>query len=786
MVIDGNSIVYRAFFGVRLLNAPDGTPTNAVFGFAQILRRLIDDEKPGALLVAFDTAAPTFRHDMSEAYKATRQAMPDELAAQWGAVYEMLDAMNIARASAPGWEADDILGTAAREASERGWDTVLVTGDRDSLQLISPTARVLLIKTKGGRTETTNYTEEVFRAEYGIEPIKLIDLKALMGDSSDNIPGVFGIGEKTALDLVRRFGCTEDIYASLDTLDIRDSVRAKLESGRESAFLSKTLATIRRDAPVELDPAALKLRAPDGARLYELFARLGFRNLIDRMKLTPGEPDPADDLTETEEIAIPEGLDVSKIAFNVKELMRAGDETEYIFDVPLAAYLISPTDRRFDGETLSRRYLGRGWRDGDEAPLYVALSERLREDGMESLYYDIELPLCRVLADMEREGVLVDRAALREYGEMLAERIDRAEGRVYELAGEVFNVASPKQLGEVLFETLGLPAPKKTKTGYSTAADVLDRLEDRHPVIGAVKEYRELAKLKATYADGLMKVIADDGRIHTSFQMTATATGRLSSTEPNLQNIPVRRELGAELRRMFIAAPGMLLAAADYSQIELRLLAHIAGDSAMTEAFRTGEDIHTVTAARVFGVAPEEITPLLRSRAKAVNFGIVYGISAFSLSRDIGVSVAEAREYIDSYLERFSGVRAYMTDIVERARRDGYVSTLYGRRRYLPELLSRDHNVRSFGERVALNMPIQGTAADIIKIAMVKTHARLLREGASSKLILQVHDELIAEAPERDAKRVAEILREEMESAASLSVPLTVQVSAGRSWADCK
>jgi DNA polymerase-1 len=786
MVIDGNSIVYRAFYGVRPLNAPDGTPTNAVYGFAQILRKLIDDEAPDALLVAFDTAAPTFRHKLSEAYKATRRAMPDELAAQWDAVYETLDAMNIARASVPGWEADDILGAAAREASGRGWESVLVTGDRDSLQLISPSARVLLIKTKGGRTETANYTEDVFRAEYGFEPIKLVDLKALMGDNSDNIPGVSGIGEKTALDLIRRFGFIEDIYAGLDTLDIKDSVRARLERGRESAFLSKTLAAIRPDAPVGFDEDALLRRAPDGARLYELFARLGFRNLIERMGLSPGAPVGGDTGDGAEEIEIPEGTDVSKIAFNIKDLMRGGDEAEYIFDVPLAAYLISPTDRRFDGDTLSRRYLGRGWSDGDEARLYVALSKRLCEDGVEELYYGVELPLCRVLADMEREGVLVDREALREYGEMLAVRIDSAEGRVYELAGEVFNIGSPKQLGEVLFDKLGLPAPKKTKTGYSTAADVLDRLEDKHPAIGAVKEYRELTKLKATYADGLMKVVEGDGRIHTNFQMTATATGRLSSTEPNLQNIPVRRELGAELRGMFVAAPGKLLAGADYSQIELRLLAHIAGDSAMTEAFRSGEDIHSVTAARVFGVPAEEVTPLLRGRAKAVNFGIVYGISAFSLARDIGASVAEAREYIDSYLDRFSGVRAYMTDIVERAKRDGYVTTLFGRRRYLPELTSHDRNTRAFGERVALNTPIQGTAADIIKIAMVKAHARLRGEGASSKLILQVHDELIAETPEREARLVAALLKEEMESAANLDVPLVAQTGVGRSWADCK
>ncbi|MDR0446843.1 MAG: DNA polymerase I [Oscillospiraceae bacterium] len=796
MVIDGNSIINRAFYGIRQLNAPDGTPTNAVYGFIRILQKLFADEAPELALVAFDRPEPTFRHELSTAYKATRHGMPDDLAAQMPIAKQTLDIMNIARAEAAGWEADDILGTAASGATKRGWETVIVTGDRDSLQLISDTARVLLIKTKGGRTETINYTREVFREEYGFEPIKLIDLKALMGDQSDNIPGVRGVGEKTALELVRNYGGIEELYTALaspeTSADIKGAVRTRLTDGKESAFLSKTLAAIRCDAPLEIDEGAFSMREPDGARLYELFARLGFRNLIDKMKLSPASSDEnADEAQDGEdieeaEIELPDGINTSQIAFNIKDLMRGGDTTEYVFDPALAAYLISPTDRQFDAETLARRYLKRGLRDGDVARLYAVLSERLREDGMERLYYDVEMPLCRVLADIEREGVLTDSEALREFGEMLAIRVDKAEGRIYELAGEVFNIASPKQLGEVLFEKLMLPSPKKTKTGYSTAAEELDRLEDKHPVISAVKEYRELTKLKATYADGLLRVIAPDGRIHTSFQMTTTATGRLSSTEPNLQNIPVRRELGAELRRMFISPPGRLLIDADYSQIELRLLAHIAGDSAMLDAFRAGEDIHAVTAARVFGTALSEVTPLLRGRAKAVNFGIVYGISAFSLSKDIGVSVAEAKEYIDGYLERFSGVRAYMTDIVERAKRDGYVTTLFGRRRYVPELASRDHNMRAFGERVALNTPIQGTAADIIKIAMVRTYERLKAESRESKLILQVHDELIAEAPESEASGVAEMLRREMEGAASLDVPLTVQTGIGQSWADCK
>ncbi|MDR0838069.1 MAG: DNA polymerase I, partial [Oscillospiraceae bacterium] len=576
--------------------------------------------------------------------------------------------------------------------------------------------------------------------------------------------------------------------ADLDALDIKDAVRSKLRDGRESAELSKTLATIRTDAPVEFSLDDCALGEPDNDRLYELFSRLGFNKLIEKMNLSAAEPEQL----SFDSLDIPAGIDTSKIGSNIKDLIREGDATDYTFDVSLAAYLVSPTDKSYDLETLSRRYLGLGLGDGEDArrfalaQLYTVLSEKLEEDGTERLFYDVEMPLCRTLADMERAGVLVDRDALYTYGEMLTERIDRAEGRVYELSGEVFNIASPKQLGEVLFDPakLGLPSPKKTKTGYSTAADVLDKLE--HPVIAEIKNYRELTKLKATYADGLLKVIAPDGRIHTSFQMTVTATGRLSSTEPNLQNIPIRRELGAELRKMFVAPEGSLLVDADYSQIELRLLAHIAGDAAMVEAFKNGEDIHAVTAAKVFGVPLSEVTHELRGRAKAVNFGIVYGISPFSLSQDIGVSVGEAKEYMDSYFERFSGVRAYMTDIVERAKRDGYVSTLFGRRRNIPELKSRDHNVRAFGERVALNTPIQGTAADIIKIAMVAVSRRLSAEAADSKLILQVHDELIAEAPEADAARVAQLLKSEMERAAELSVPLTVEASVGRSWGDCK
>ena len=785
MTIDGNSLVNRAFYGIRTLNAPDGTPTNAVYGFIRILQKLLTDENPDALIVAFDRREPTFRHELDSNYKATRTGMPDELAVQMPIVREVLDAMHIKSLDCAGWEADDIIGTAVKNACAGGWESVVVTGDRDSLQLVGDCSRVLLVRTRSGQTETTDYTTEKFVEEYGFEPLRLIDLKALMGDTSDNIPGVKGVGEKTALDLVRRFGGIETIYAGLDELDIRDSLREKLRAGKDDAERSKTLATISLEAPVDVTPGSAKLIDYDKTALFELFSKLGFMKLIESMKLS-GEPKESPPLPAVE---LPQGVDITAIGSNIKDLVREGDNRSWSFDVSLAAYVISPVERKFDIDTLSRRYFGREPDENEEntlSQLYITLSEKLRELGLERLYYDIELPLCTVLADMEKAGILVDAEALREFGEMLAARIEKTEAGIYELAGETFNIASPKQLGVVLFDKLMLPAPKKTKTGYSTDADVLEKLEDKHPVIKEIKEYRELTKLKATYADGLLKVIAADGRIHTNFKMTATATGRLSSTEPNLQNIPVRRELGSALRNMFIAAPGNVLVDADYSQIELRLLAHIANDEAMINAFLSGEDIHTVTAAQVFGVLPNEVTPLMRSRAKAVNFGIVYGISAFSLANDISVTTGEAKVYIDSYLERFSGVRRYMTDVVEKAKADGYVTTLFGRRRSLPELISRDHNIRAFGERVALNMPIQGTAADIMKIAMINVAKALANEAPEAKLVLQIHDELIVEAPERQAEFVAAILKRELEGAANLSVPLTADAHWGKSWSDCK
>ena len=894
LTIDGNSLVNRAFYGIRQLNASDGTPTNAVYGFLTILQRLIGEEAPDALCVTFDLPAPTFRHEQYDGYKAQRKGMPDELAVQMPILKEALDAMNIRRYELAGWEADDLLGAIAKKCEAENWECVIVTGDKDSLQLVSELTRVKHIKTKAGQTETKDYTTNAFIEEYGFEPVRMIDLKALMGDSSDNIPGVAGVGEKTAMELVQRFGGIDEIYAGLEGLDIKDSVRKKLEAGRESAEMSYELATIQVDAPVEFTVPDNLLREPDNDKLYDLFRRLGFTRLTEKFGLKPpgtkgrrigapsavkdteiveittakecsallggarnaawvalridteffdsiavcipigkaqvdGSPDiPTPDTlpsgivytlrkgaTENFENALGELLSdrVKKAGHDVKDIMRAcltrGFNTDgWVFDTALAAYLIAPTDSSYAIGRISEHYCGYApgssfEEDGQMtmladtgrslaeetraiAMLKSALSEKLREMELDKLYYNTELPLCRVLAEMELDGFLVDKDALVRFGESLACSISGIETQIFDLAGETFNINSPKQLGAILFEKLLLPAPKKTKTGYSTDIEVLDSLTGKHPIINLVKDYRELTKLKSTYADGLLKVIGPDGRIHTHFQMTVTATGRLSSTEPNLQNIPVRKAMGGELRKMFVAGDGNVLVDADYSQIELRILAHIAGDPVMLSAFEGGEDIHTVTASQVFGVPVTEVTSVMRSRAKAVNFGIVYGISSFSLANDIGVMPREAKAYIDSYLKKYSGVREYMAEIVGSAKKLGYVSTLLGRRRYLPELKSPNFNTRSFGERVALNMPIQGTAADIMKIAMINVSRRLRAEGLAAKLILQVHDELIVECPEHEAEASGSILREEMENAASLSVPLIAETRSGKSWYDTK
>ncbi len=880
MAIDGNSIVNRAFYGVsQNLSTRDGLPTNAVFGFLNILFKLLEEERPDGLAVAFDLRAPTFRHLAYEGYKAQRKGMPEELAAQMPVLKDVLDAMNIRRCELEGWEADDLLGTMARINAAAGGETVIVTGDKDSLQLIDDHTTVKLVTTRMGQTTTRAMTPAAFREEYGFDPIHMIDLKALMGDTSDNIPGVKGIGEKTAMALLAQYPSVHDLYANLDKVEAKPAMLKKLAEGQADAMMSYDLATIRCEAPMDFRVEDAARRPWNEQALYDILLKLEFSKLIDKLGLHPGpaggpvepreegacESEFVTDRSRMEELlalfaardhvtflALPDlngvcveygapdhGLaavfladrldcyndflrgffspDIPKITHDCKPLMarllEEGLSPEgFVFDTALAAYLLSPTDGSYELEKLSVSYFG--FETGKAALyqaedafgpladiaaplgvwlshsalielLYQELAPRLDSLGMAKLYYDIELPLCPVLARIEREGFLVDRKALANFGVMLTEGIGREERAIYELAGETFNILSPKQLGSILFDKLGLPPVKKTKTGYSTNAEVLEKLRPHHEIIGHILEYRQLTKLNSTYVEGLTKVIAPDGRIHTSFQNTVTATGRLSSTEPNLQNIPVRTPLGAEMRKMFGAAEGHLLVDADYSQIELRLLAHISGDSAMIEGFRSGDDIHTITASQVFGVAVEAVTPDMRRAAKAVNFGIVYGISAYALSDDLHVSMAQAKEYMEKYFEHYAGVRAYMGRIVEQGKADGYVSTLYGRRRWLPELKSSNFNLRSFGERVALNMPIQGTAADIIKLAMIRVARRLEAEGLAAKLVLQVHDELIVECPVHEAEQVRALLKEEMEGVAALSVTLLADAKVGKTWDEC-
>ena len=848
MVIDGHSIVNRAFYGVRELTAKDGTPTNAIYGFLMILQKFIAEENPAGICVAFDVKGPTFRHGQYPDYKATRKPMPEELAVQIPLVKEILDAMGIPRYELEGYEADDIIGTIAARCDEMGWDAAIITGDKDDLQLITDRVGVKLITSRMGQTHTADYTPEKFREVYGFSPRQLVDLKAFMGDSSDNIPGVAGVGEKTATDLILRYGTLEQIYQNLSDLEIKDSLRKKLETGEESARMSYDLATIRRDVPLPFTLEDSLHPARDEEALRAIFQRLGFQSLAakfgldglsrggeTRAKVTVNHIQTKEDLDkllsrmkEADYVSVRplEGLDgvevgevdrvsvvmwnavgeaynpflqtlfgdeVSKVGHHIKdsmtELLREGIAAGgYLFDTAIGAYLLDPVRSDYSLPELSNRYL-----NGQAVEpahiihsLYPVLQKKLEDGGLQEVFQQIERPLCPVLARMEYTGFLVDKGALRAFGEMLSKWLDSTQREIFDLAGQEFNISSPKQLGQILFHVLGLPPVKKTKTGYSTNVEVLERLKDQHPIIPKIMDFREYSKLKSTYADGLSKTIGADGRIHSHFQMTVTATGRLSSTEPNLQNIPIRKELGGEIRKMFIAPPGWVLVDADYSQIELRLLAHISGDKTMQAAFINQEDIHQVTASQVFDVAPEDVTPLMRSRAKAVNFGIVYGISPFSLAQDIGVSPIEAKQYIENYLTKYSGVRDYMTRVVEEARRAGQVKTLFGRIRPLPELDSSNFNTRSFGERVALNMPIQGTAADIMKLAMIQVDRRLSQEGLEARLVLQVHDELIVECPEGEAKQVAALLEEEMERVIDLSVPLTAEAHSGKTWFDAK
>ena len=886
MAIDGNSIINRAFYGVPHFSTRDGTPTNAVYGFLNILLKLLDEETPDGLCVTFDRKAPTFRHQMYAGYKATRHKMPDDLAAQMPLLKEVLAAMHIPMYEMDGWEADDLLGTIAQKDTAAGWDTVIVTGDKDSLQLVSDHTTVKLVSTRMGRTTTRDMTPAAFREEYGFDPIHIIDLKALMGDSSDNIPGVKGVGEKTAMGLVQMYGSIDRLYEAMPGVctapqtPAKPAMVQKLADGKADAYFSYDLATIRQNAPLDFSPEDARRTAPDSDALYPLFLKLEFSKLIDRLGLTPPQAaesaapalscqsevvtDPAratellrlwreqefvallalpglegvavawdDGGASRAAVVLPEGFsdynpflrelfvpEIKKAAHSAKDLMNTllaeGLPTGgFVFDTELAAYLLDPTAGSYDLPRLAMAYFHGEVPEGaylDSAAFgpmadparhtaaveamatHAALIHRLRGElapqlenlGLAQLYYGVELPLCPVLAEMERRGVRIDRKALGEYGQTLKARIAQDEQLIYSLAGREFNINSTQQLGKLLFEEMGIPPVKKTKTGYSTSAEVLEKLRGQVPLVDAVLDYRQLAKLNSTYVDGLSKVIADDGRVHTSFQNTVTATGRLSSAEPNLQNIPVRTELGAKLRYMLVAEPGHVLVDADYSQIELRVLAHMANDPTMQAAFLSGTDIHTATAAQVFGVPPEAVTHEMRRRAKAVNFGIVYGISPFSLSQDIGVTVAEARAYMDAYFATYPGVRAYMDDVVAQAKAQGYVATLYGRRRWLPELKSSNFNLRSFGERVALNMPIQGTAADLMKLAMLRVRDALEREHLRGRLVLQVHDELIVECPQEEAGQVQALLTREMTGAADLRVPLVADAAIGHSWGEAK
>lgn len=837
LILDGNSVINRAYFGVKPLTTREGLYTHAIYGFLNILERMEKEEQPDAVCVAFDLHGPTFRHLKYDGYKATRHGMPEELAQQMPVMKQILKAMNIPIYECQGWEADDVIGTVSRICSNNAWECVIVTGDRDSLQLIDENVHVKLVISRPGQTTSTLYTKEKFTEEYGFEPIKMVDLKALMGDSSDNIPGVSGVGPKTATDLLLKFGSLDGVYANLDDKAIRPKLREKLELNKDNAYLSYDLATIRCEAPIDFEPMDAVVQPFNKAELYDLFVKLEFVKLIDRyglrgagaaveMKQDAVTPLPCLDCLPcsgdasiyiaqdgTVGVACADGVCVftpmeaqmgislpngDLICHDMKTTMHSLDAVgisydRFAFDTALAAYVLNPSQSDYPVSKLATNFLGITVDDGDAGKCAEAiwhlrskLTEELEKADSLNLYQTIELPLCPVLYSMEKAGVAIDRRQLEEFGTMLAARIADCEALIYGYADGPFNINSTKQLGELLFDKLGLPPVKKTKTGYSTNADVLEKLKNKHPIIPAIMDYRMLTKLKSTYADGLLKVIDEDGRIRTTFQNMVTATGRLSSTEPNLQNIPVRTDLGAEIRKMFIPKPGCVLVDADYSQIELRVLAHIAGDETMQEAFRSGMDIHTVTASQVFGVAPEAVTSLQRRNAKAVNFGIVYGISEFSLAEDIGVSRYEAKAYIESYLANYHGVRAYMKDVVAKARETGYTQTLYGRKRSIPELSSSNFNIRQGAERIALNTPIQGTAADLIKLAMIRVFHALKEHYPAATLLLQVHDELIIECPEEIAPAVAALISKEMEQVASLSVPLVAEAKWGSTWYDAK
>lgn len=876
LILDSNSIINRAFYGVRYLSTSDGTPTNAVYGFINILIKLVGEIEPDFICAAFDVKAPTFRHKEYDEYKAQRKPTPEGLLLQMPIAKDVLKAMNIPVIERPGYEADDIIGTVSKMCEDSGIECYIATGDKDDLQLASDKTKVILTVTKSGYNETVVYDDKAVFEKYHVTPKEFVDIKALMGDASDNIPGVKGIGEKTAMSLIEKYHSIEYIYDNLDTVDIKGATFEKIKAGKDIAFLSKYLATIIRNVPMEdfkISDCEFKsfLENADDS-LYGLLKKLELNSIIKKLELkgnTNEKTDTVDiysgteiiqinsaaeltDILDTgEEIAILPQYDekgIISIAFAIgkkayytvnistfdlnkafKNVFESGkfigcDMKDFIvkmsphikigsllFDTAIAAYLINPSKSSYDLDTLAYDFLGvtldkktekqMSLLDEDDdldgevearrvlaiLPLRDVLDKKLSKNEQTRLYYDIELPLVCTLANMQINGFLVDADELGRFSDMLSERIDALTKEIYFLAGEEFNINSPKQLGEILFDKMGLKPVKKTRNGYSTNAEVLDKIKDKNPIVNMILEYRHYAKLKSTYCDGLRAVInPETKRIHSVFTQTVTVTGRISSTEPNLQNIPTRTELGREIRKMFVAKDGYVLVDADYSQIELRVLSDIADDEIMQEAFLNGEDIHRVTASQVLGISVDEVTKEQRTNAKAVNFGIVYGIGEYSLANDLGISYGEAKAYMNGYLEKYNGVRTYMDKIREQAKNDGYVKTVMNRIRYIPELKSSNPNMRKFGERVALNTPIQGPAADIIKLAMVRVDKRLIDEGLKSRLILQVHDELIVEAHKDEVDKVKQIIREEMQGAMKLKVPLLVDMSVGRSWYDTK
>ena len=862
LILDSNSILNRAFYGVRYLSAKDGTPTNAIYGFLNILLKLIKEQEPDYICAAFDVKAPTFRHKQYEGYKAQRKPMPEGLAAQMPLAKDVLRAMGVTILEKEGYEADDIIGTVARLCEESEISCFIATGDKDDLQLASDKTKVILTVTKSGYNETIIYDDKAVKEKYHVTPTEFIDVKALMGDPSDNSPGVKGVGEKTAMSLIEKHHSIEYIYENIDGIGLKGAMLQKMKDGRKMAFMSKELATINRNTPIEFNAEECVFDGfENNGELYEILKRLELNSIINKLDLSDG-----DNVKENEDIfkdfsyqvgdknmisgdkvtvvldfdgdnisSVAVGLGNNAVVLNeqddIKELLEDDSIAKVMFDVKeaivklngridiknisddtaIAAYLVDPAKNEYTIEKLASEYFGTVIEKPEVKQLsllddvetdrseYLAkcavalgvlnerIGDKIKENGQEKLYQEVELPLVTVLAHLEINGFLVDDNQLKKFADKLGEKIDALTTEIYMLAGEEFNINSPKQLGVILFEKLELKPVKKTKTGYATNADVLEKLRDKHPIVNFIMEYRQLAKLKSTYCDGLTAVVnPNTHRIHSVFTQTVTVTGRLSSTEPNLQNIPTRTELGREIRKMFVAKDGYVLVDADYSQIELRVLAHIANDETMINAFRNNEDIHAVTASQVLGIPLEDVTKEQRSSAKAVNFGIVYGIGEFSLAQDLHISVKEAKAYIESYLEKYHGVRNYMESIKEQAKKDGYVKTMLNRIRYIPELKSPNYNIRQFGERVALNTPIQGTAADIIKLAMVRVDNRLINEGLKSKLILQVHDELIVEAHKDEVDKVKQILSEEMQNAMKLNVHLKVDMSTGHSWYDAK